>query len=69
MIASVFGIEVQIEVDQKFGIDRSVFGIEFYIELGQFLGSKLTGFEIEVGLTGIETNRFVFQLVVDQCCN
>ena len=27
---------------------------------------KLTGFEIEVGLTGIETKGLVFQLVDDQ---
>ena len=38
---------------------RSVFGIEVEIEVEWF--------EIEVGLTGIETKRLVFQLVVDQC--
>ena len=29
--------------------------------------SKLTGFEIEVGLTGIVNKRLMFQLVIDQC--
>ena len=31
------------------------------------LRSKLTGFEIKIGLTGIESKRLVFQLVVDPC--
>ena len=31
--------------------------------------SKLTGFEIEVGLTGIVNKRLIFQLVIDQCSN
>ena len=48
-IASVFRIEDQIEVSQYLG------------SLGQYLGSKLrskmTGFEIEVGLTGTGTKR------------
>ena len=55
-IASVFGIEVHIELgyylESKF--KRSVCGIEV---------------EIEVGLTGKKTKRLVFQLVVDQCSN
>ena len=70
-IASVFGIEDQNEVGQylesvgqylgsKFS--RSIFGISK-------LRSKLTGFEIEVGLAKIETKRLVFQLVIDQCSN
>ena len=29
----------------------------------------MTGLEIEVGLTGIETKRVVIQMVVDQCSN
>ena len=36
-------------------------------ELRSKLRSKLTRFEIEVGLTRIEIKRLVFQLVVDQC--
>ena len=31
--------------------------------------SKFIGFEIKVGLTGVETKRLVFELVVDQCSN
>ena len=38
-------------------------------ELRSNLRSKLTGFEIDVGLTGNETKRLEFQLVVDQCSN
>ena len=60
-IASVFGIEVQIEVGEYLG------------SVGQYLGSKLrsklTGFEVKFGLTGIETKHLVFQLVVDQLVN
>ena len=45
-IASVFAIEVQIKVGQYLG------------SVGQYLGSKLTGFEIEFGLTGTENKHF-----------
>ena len=55
-----------------FGV-ASVFGIEVEFAVGQYLGSKLrsklTGFAIEVGVTGIQTKRLVFQLVVDHCSN
>ena len=55
-IASVIGFEVQIELGQYFGWVGQHLGSN---SIGQYFGSKLrlksTGFEIEVGLTGIET--------------
>ena len=57
----MFGIPSIPNTDDLLDLDSSKLRSKFR--------SKLTGFEMQVGLTRIETQRLVFQLVVDQCSN